>query len=155
MDDDIRLFGDDLGRRALARDWPAVHALLAPWMQRTMSVDDVRAFFENEYRATIRSSDIGETDEMHYPEHPEPDVGGNGHTNATALRQPMSWDNGRVRAVAPEVTDENMRYWMRLQLQCSDEQMETLGVDFFSEVWLAVVTTGEGLRVGYWGQGAY
>ena len=27
--------------------------------------------------------------------------------------------------------------------------------DFFAEVWMAVVETDEGLRVGYWSQGAY
>jgi hypothetical protein len=48
-----------------------------------------------------------------------------------------------------------MRYWMKLQLQCSDEQMATLGFDAFCEVWMAVVDTPEGLRVGYWSHGAY
>ena len=30
-----------------------------------------------------------------------------------------------------------------------------LGFDSFCEVWVAVVDTAEGLRVGYWSQGAY
>jgi hypothetical protein len=33
--------------------------------------------------------------------------------------------------------------------------MEKLGFDFFCEVWMAVVEIPEGLRVGYWSQGAY
>lgn len=152
MDDDVKLFGETLGQHILAREWESVHALLAPWLRATMSVDAVREFFEDEYRAALAESGI---DELHYPEYPEPDVGGNGHTNATALRQPMSWEGGRVRNVPPEVTDENMKYWMRLQLQCSDDQMERFGIDFLSEVWLAVVGTDEGIRVGYWGQGPY
>src|SRR5262245_27925316 len=114
MDEDLRQFGEALGRRALARDWSAVHGLLAPWMQRSTTVDGVRAFFEDEYRSTLEANDI---DGIHYPEHPEPEIGGNQHTNATSLREPISWENGRVRSVAPEVTDENMRYWMRMQLQ--------------------------------------
>ena len=60
-----------------------------------------------------------------------------------------------MRSVAPEVTDDNVRYWLKLQLQCSDAQMEQLGFDSFGEVWMAVVDTAEGLRVGYWSQGAY
>lgn len=152
MDEDVRAFGEDLGRRALARDWAGVHALLAPWLQRALTVEQVQAFFEDEYRLTLKDSGI---DEMHYPEHPEAEVDGNQHTNATALREPLSFAGGKVRPVAPELTDENMRYWMRLQLQCSDAQMETFGFDFFSEVWLAVVQTPDGLRVGYWSQGAY
>jgi len=152
VDDDVRLFGQHLGTRALARDWTGVHAMLAPWMQQTMTPDGVRAFFENEYRLTLQDNSV---DSMHYPEHPEPQLGGNGFTNATALRKPISWEGDRIRPVAPEVTDANMKYWMSIQLQCSDAQMDTFGFDFFSEVWLAVVQTNEGLRVGYWSQGAY
>jgi hypothetical protein len=32
---------------------------------------------------------------------------------------------------------------------------EWLGFDSFCEAWVAVVDTAEGLRVGYWSQGAY
>jgi hypothetical protein len=39
-----------------------------------------------------------------------------------------------------------LKYWARVQLQCSDEQMEHLGFDYFAEVWMAVVETAEGLR---------
>ena len=60
-----------------------------------------------------------------------------------------------MRNVAPEVTDDNVRYWLKLQLHCSDEQMEKLEFDSFCEAWMAVVDTAEGLRVGYWSQGAY
>jgi hypothetical protein len=152
MDDDLREFGMDLGRRVLARDWAGAHALLAPWLQAAISVDDVRGFFEDEYRQMLREWDI---EDMHYPECPDPDIGGNQFTNATGLREPMSFKPGYLRPVAAEVTDDNMSYWMRMQLQCSDEQMEKFGFDFFAEVWLAVVRTDAGLRVGYWSQGAY
>jgi hypothetical protein len=152
MDDAIRTFADTLGRKALARDWSGVHQLLAPWMQSTVDVDGVRAFFEDEYRHTLAESEIHE---MHYPAHPEPEIGGNTFMSATELRKPITWAQNKVRLVAPEVTDENMRYWLKLQLQCSEEQMDTLGFDFLAEVWAAVVETPEGLRVGYWSQGAY
>jgi hypothetical protein len=112
----------------------------------------VQTFFEDEYRATLKDSGI---EEMHYPEHPDPDVGGNQFMNASELRKPIAFANNKVRSVSPDLTDENMRYWMRVQLQCSDEQMEKLKFDFFCEVWMAVVRTPDGLRVGYWGQGAY
>src|SRR5262249_41167905 len=98
MDDDVRAFGTELGRKALARDWPAVQAMLATWMRSEWPIERVQAFFEDEYRSTLEA---------------------------------------------------------KLQLQCSDEQMESLAFDFFCEVWMAVVDTAEGLRVGYWSQGAY
>ncbi len=152
MDDDVRAFGESLGRAALARDWPAVHGLLAPWLRAVTTPEQVRAFFEDEYRLTLKDNGV---EELLYPEYPEPELGGNGFTKATQLREPLGFMGGKVRLVAPEVTDDNVRYWMKLQLQCSDEQMERLGFDHFCEVWAAVCQTGEGLRVGYWSQGAY
>src|SRR5262245_51995946 len=117
MEDDVRAFGTDLGKKALARDWAGVHALLAPWLRQAWPVDRVRGFFEDEYRATLEASSIAE---MHYPEYPEPEVGGNNFVNATSLREPISFAGGKVRDVAPELTDEAMRYWMKMQLLCSD-----------------------------------
>jgi len=152
MQDDIREFGMVLGRNALARDWAGVHGLLAPWLQRSMDVEAVCRFFEDEYRLMLKENGIAD---MHYPEYPDPELGGNDHTNATALRAPMSFKPGYLRPVAPGVADSNFRYWLMMRLQCSDEQMAELDFDHFAEVWMAVVETGDGLRVGYWSQGAY
>jgi hypothetical protein len=71
MDDDIRSFGETLGRRVLAREWAAARELLAPWLQATPSADDVRAFFENEYRSTLEANGVQELD---HPGYPEPSV---------------------------------------------------------------------------------
>jgi hypothetical protein len=152
MDDDVRGFGEEFGRRALARDWPGIHEMLAPWMQRSLTVDQVRAFFEDEYRSILQDNRI---EGMHYPEYREPELGGNNFMNATKLREPISFQSDKVRAVAAEVTDENVRYWLKVQLLCSDEQMAQFGFDYFCEVWMSVVETSDGLRVGYWSQGAY
>jgi hypothetical protein len=35
MDDDVRAFGTELGRKALGREWAAVHAMLAQWLRAT------------------------------------------------------------------------------------------------------------------------
>lgn len=152
MDDAIRSFGETLGKRALARDWSGARELLAPWLRASTSAEDIRTFFEDEYGRTLRANGI---EELHHPEYPEPSVDGNAFTNATTLRAPLSFAGGKVRPVPTEVTDDNLRYWMKLQLQCSDAQLATLGFDAFCEVWLAVVQTEEGLRVGYWSHGAY
>jgi Tol biopolymer transport system component len=66
---------------------------------------EVQTFFEDEYRATLKDSGI---EEMHYPEHPAPDVGGNQFKNASELRKPILFANTKVRFVSPELTDENM-----------------------------------------------
>jgi len=152
MDDDVREFGMKLGRSAIARDWESVHEMLAPWLRPTLSVDGVQKFFEDEYQVTLNANGVeGE----HSPGGPEPQIDGNGFMNATELRKPISFAGGKVRPLAPEVTDANVRYWMSLQLPCSEEQQGDLDFDFFCEVWIAVVQTPEGLRVGYWSQGGY
>ena len=61
--------------------------------------------------------------------------------NATKLREPIEFLGGNARPVAQEVTDANMRYWMKLQLHCSDEQMAKLNCDTFCELWVTVVQT--------------
>lgn len=152
MDDEVRAFGTALGTKAIARDWAAVHAMLAPWLRSACSVDEVRAFFVDEYRAVLAGNDISE---LRYPEYPEPELGGNGFTKATQLRQPSSFPGIAPRQVPGEVTDENVRWWLSMQLTCSDDQMEELGFDCFCDVWMAVVDTAEGLRVGYWNHGPY
>jgi hypothetical protein len=152
MDDEVRAFGSEIGRKALAREWAGVYAMLAPWLRARWSVDQVQRFFEDEYRATLEANGAAG---VHYPECPEAQLDGNGFTKATQLREPISFAGGKVRDVPVEVTDANVRYWMKLQLQCSDAQMDELGFDSFCEVWMAVVETEEGLRVGYWSQGAY
>ena len=97
MQDDIRAFRMDLGRNAHARDWAGVRELLAPCLRRSMDADAVRRFFEDEYRLILGDNGI---EEMHYREYPDPEVGGNDHTNATALSRRhnstsiTSWKSG-------------------------------------------------------------
>ena len=75
MDDDVRAFGTELGRKALAQEWAGVQAMLAPWLRNTWSVEKVQGFFEDEYRATLQANGA---EESHHPEYPEPQLDGNG-----------------------------------------------------------------------------
>jgi hypothetical protein len=144
VNDDIRQLGTGLGQRMIARDWAGVHALLAPWLQATLSPDDVRAFFQDQYRDVLEDNGVEGT---HHPE--KIHIGGNAEMTAKELHSPVSSWSEHVRPVPLEVTDENLRYWMRLVLECSDEQADELEFDDLADVWLAVVETGEGLRVGF------
>jgi hypothetical protein len=149
MDDAIREIATAFGKAALDRDWATAHSLLAPWLRTSLSVEDLREFFENGYRAILRESGI---EEMFYPEYPEPEIGGNGHTKTGDLREPKPW-TAHWPPIPDELTDANMRYWANIVLQCSDEQMETLDFDYFIQVWAAIAETDEGLRVGYFVNG--
>src|SRR5882672_5564643 len=72
MDDDVRAFGTELGRKALEQEWAGVHAMLAPWLRKTWSVEKVQGFFEDEYRATLEANGA---EGSHHPEYPEPQLG--------------------------------------------------------------------------------
>jgi len=72
MDDDVRAFGTELGRKALEQEWAGVHAMLAPWLRKTCSVEKVQGFFEDEYRATLEANGA---EGSHHPEYPEPQLG--------------------------------------------------------------------------------
>lgn len=152
MDPQIRAFGNDLGRKILACDWHAVHQLLAPWLRDTTPVDEVRGFFESEYRLTLGENGIVG---IRYPESREPQLDGDETATATSLRAPIDFLGGKRRALPPDVTDQNFSYYLRLAMPCSEEQAEHLPFDTFCELWVAVVRTEEGLRVGYWSQGQY
>ena len=141
MDPQVRAFGESFANAALARDWQGVHDMLAPWLRSRLPPDRVRAFFEDDYAATLKNSGIAEP---HYPEVPY--VSGNSCTLADLLTPSF----GGPPPIPPEVTAENFRQWMKVQLQCSDEQADTLDFDYFTEVWLIVVAHQEGLRIGYW-----
>jgi hypothetical protein len=73
--------------------------------------------------------------------HPENfHIGGNSEITTKELHSPVSSWSDQVRPVSPLVTDHNLRYWMRLVLECSDEQAEELaGPSSFADGWMAVV----------------
>ena len=137
MDSDIYNFGNALGKCALARDWKGVHAYLAPWMADVVTVDGVRRFFECQYQGIA-----GDESGVVFPEATTVELGGNDFTDVSELRE--------SHPVAESVSDENLRYWLRMLLPTSDAQRAALGLDFLAEVWIAVVSTPDGLRVGYW-----
>ena len=145
MDNDVQAFGEKLGKCVLARKWDGVREMLAPWLQQKFSAAQVQAFFEDEYKSTLAFSKI---DQLHYPEDPEPAIDGNTHTNATSLRDTKG-GAVRDRELAPEVTDDIVRYWMSLTLNCSEEQQSELDLDNLGEFWVLVVEWKGQLCVGY------
>jgi hypothetical protein len=141
-------FGERLADASLARDWSGVHALLAPWLQSRLTIDDVREFFERDYLRMMSFAGIAE---LHYPATHY--VSGNNST-LQDLREKKSW-LARPRPIAAEVTADNFRQWLKIQLRSSPEQAEALDIDLLTEIWLIVVEHGAELRVGYWSHDAY
>jgi hypothetical protein len=129
MNDDSPQFGTGPGERVIARDLAGVHALLAPWLQSSLTVDDIRSFFGDAYREALQEYDV---EGMHYPAQMR--VGGNAEMTAKELHSPVGSWSDHVRPVSTLLTEENLRYWMRLVLECSDEQADELGFDESADV---------------------
>ena len=68
---------------------------------------------------------------------------------ARELHSPVGSWRDHVRPVSELVTDSNIRYWMRLVLECSDE----LGSEEFADVWMAGFSPRREAGVGYWDGG--
>ncbi len=152
IDSGIKEFVVAVGKRALECQWDKVHACLARWLQDQLQPCDVHEFFSSAYSATLAENGIaGE----HFPEGCEPEIGGSAFVTADNLRQPITWLGNRTRDISEEVTDENMVFWARLTLLGSPAQSEQLQLHTFAEIWMAVVNTDDGLRIGYWSPNAY
>jgi hypothetical protein len=82
----------------------------------------VRAFFEDAYREVLSENGV---EGLHHPENFH--IDGNSDMTARELHSPVGSWSDYVRPVSPLVTEENLRYRMRLVLECSDEQAEELG----------------------------
>ncbi|MBI3552071.1 MAG: hypothetical protein HY077_06100 [Elusimicrobia bacterium] len=149
MNPDVQKFGNDLANAAIAKDWDAVHKMLAPWVQAKIAVEGVKKFFEDEYLDILRGVDVHE---IHYPKIPY--VTGNDMSPLKDLKEKTSFMK-EPRPIAAEVTEANFRQWMNVQLQCDDGQQDELEIDFLAEVWLIVVQTDQGFKVGYWSHDAY
>lgn len=80
-------------------------------------------------------------------------VSGNTSTLAS-LREKPSF-KPQPRPIPAEVTEQNFRYWMTIQLQCSDEQQEELELDFLTDFWLIVVEVDGQMKIGYWSHDPY
>src|SRR5688500_18053770 len=122
MEERVQEFGTALATTAIARDWAGVHGMLAPWLRSSTDAAAVQAFFEDDYRETLHDNDV---EGLHYPEVPY--VSGNS-SDLADLREPSSFAPA-PRPIAAEVTDANFRQWMKIQLQCSDEQQEEFDFD--------------------------
>lgn len=143
-----RIFAEGLGEAIIARDWVGVHARLAPWLADASDPSMVQAFFEGQYKRVL--ADFG-IDELHYPE--VYNLGWN-RSNLAGLREKKS-RMPRPAPIPKEVTEANFRQWMKMELCCSELQVEKLQFDVFAVPWFMVVETESGLRVGYWTHDPY
>lgn len=146
MDDTVRKFGEEFAAKILERDWAAAHKMLSPSLQKLADLGALQSFVEKEYRATLESSQISE---MHYPGNPEPMIDGNTFVTAAEIKKPDPYALSQLSKPPADISDENLKYWMSIQFLCSEDQQTKLGLDFLAEIWIAVISTPDGLRAAH------
>jgi hypothetical protein len=148
LEDRVIKFGFRLAYLAISREWGLVHEKLAPWLQARLNEEGVRNFFEDDYYQILSNAGI---EMMHYPTVPYVSVHS---TSLETLREMSSWKN-LSRQIPSEITEENFRQWMLIQLQCSEEQIDEINLEYLTEFWLIVVEVNGEFKVGYWSHDVY
>ena len=140
MKEEYRDFAARFARAVIDGNFTAAHALFAPWLQREIPPATLRGAIEAKLRELNEEWDVGE---LIYPA--DFSVSGNSST-LHALKEERGWRT--PRPIAGEVTDENFRQWMFIQL-LPDEDDERIEFDAWFDFWFILVETEDGLRIGY------
>jgi hypothetical protein len=123
----------------VSQDYEAAHGLFAPWLSAAVSADDL----EDRVQTAIDevSEIIGLTGSAHPGSFSVTPV----DASLDELRAPRPFDP--PRAIAPEVTPETYRAWMKVQFVPGPDS--SVEIDAWFDVWLALAETDDGLAIGY------
>jgi hypothetical protein len=139
-DNDVLDFVRHFADRIVARDFAGAHGALAPWLRAEVSPDDLAATIDAEVQLTREA--CGESDECK-PETYEIDWNS---ISLASLKEHRSV--APLPSVSDEITDDNFRNWVCVQLMPSEEGVWEL--DAFVDMWLMVVALDTGYAVGYY-----
>ncbi len=130
MDDEIRAWLTEFGRAVVEKEFDRAQACLAPWLAERVSIKEDIASTVEETREEREI--IGEP-------HPAAcDVGYN-DLGLDELRE----DDTNIDT---HVNEENFRQWCSVVFLASEEE----AFDAYCDMWMIVVDTEGGLRIGYY-----
>lgn len=144
-----RLAGD-FARALIGDDYDAAHALLAPWLQRQVSAQELRTILKTQslagsaavdFQASGNDSTLDELRE-HYQEYHEGD-----ETRTLASVESFGeWGPPSIH-IANEITAANFRQWLSIEL--TPEVDDESGLDYLLRLWLIVVDVHGTMKVGH------
>jgi hypothetical protein len=140
----------DLARALIDDDYDAVHALLAPWLQRQVGPAQLRSIVKKEFIADLAPVDFvvsgndSTLDELreHYAEYHENDSS----RTLVTTESFGEWGPPSIY-VADEITAANFRQWLSIEL--TPEEGNEFDLDFILRLWLIVVEVEGAMRVGH------
>jgi hypothetical protein len=131
MDDKSRALCDALARHIVDRNFGGAHALLAPWLRASMTPADIEQMCDEAGRG-LPAPQEWTLDE--------------GFLEVDDLRSPDPY-GPPSKAVSDQVTKENYRGWMCIQLKPTESAVDDPNVCY--DVWLAVVDQNGAHAVAY------
>jgi len=131
MDPAHKLLGRQFADKIIARDFSAARALLAPWLQDSMTSAALQGVIEERLTEMM---EYAECKTLTYP------VGCDIDGNSCTLE-----DLQDDEPFPPEVTPANFRKWMCLQFLAD----ESVAIDAWFDLWMALVEVDGKLAVGF------
>jgi hypothetical protein len=126
MEPEVRELLEAFGAALVAQDAKQVARLLAPWL----SAEDLRAAIDEQVDELVELSDAVKG----------PPVGVDVDGNSSGYD-----DLKDGHGFPPDVTAKNFVKWGCLQLLAHEDS----GIDAWMDLWVAVVRTGDDLRIGH------
>lgn len=142
MQEEVKAFGQALGRAIVGRDFAAAHGMLAPWLQNNMTPADLQQQIEGECAEFMALYELSEDTPL-YPA--DFTLDGNSCTLEDLKAEP-SYREGR--SIPPEVTTENFRKWMVIEFLPDPEEEREF--DAYFDWWMIAVDVIGQLKVGYY-----
>jgi hypothetical protein len=159
MDADLRQFADTFAQAVIAREYERAQAMLADWLQPTVSAATLQAMIEREVREVCEANAIAAD------LHPQSWQVSSNSSSLEAIREPQVYTSVRnsgwlgeakrdaagklVSPVADGFTAGQFRQWLAVQFMPSDESQQAFGIDAFLDFWMAVAEVDGEYRIGY------
>src|ERR1051325_6532771 len=141
LDPAYREFAQTFATRIIESDFIGAHQLLAPWLQQTMTAEQIREVIQKQIQEVAEANEL--EGEFH-PSHFEID---SNSCKLDDLKGEMSYRE--PRPIPNEVTAENFRQWMVIQFMPNHEEQDELGIDAWLDWWMILVEVEGEYRIGF------
>ena len=146
----IQRLAGDFARALIDDDYEAAHTLLAPWLQRQVTAQELRTIIKKQFLADTAAADFQASgndstlEELreHYDEYHEGDT----TRTLTSVESFGEWGPPSIH-IANEITAASFRQWLSIEL--TPELDDESGLDYLLRLWIVVVDVNGAMRIGH------
>ncbi|MBX7175076.1 MAG: hypothetical protein K1X72_29130 [Pyrinomonadaceae bacterium] len=136
----LHQFATDFAKLIVYQEWHGAYLMLAPWIRKEISPDDLRLVFEKELWEMNREWKIYE---LIYPADFEISYN---HCSLSDLKEKSDWREPRL--ISKELNENNFRLWMVIKF-LTDENDERTEFDAWFDFWLIISESNAEFNIGY------